>query len=414
MSVSNIISQNWLPGGVCAPKGFKAGGIHCGIRKNAAKKDLALILADQPGDAAAVYTRNKVFGAPITVTRQHLANGKAQAMLCNSGNANTCNADGVDIANAMCALLASSSGIDADDIIIASTGVIGQPLSLAPFETGIPALAGQLSASAEGALASAEAIMTTDSRVKQAALTVDIDGSAVTIGAMCKGSGMIAPNMATMLCFVTTDASIDSAMLHRALFTAVDSSFNRVVVDGDTSTNDMVSIIASGEAGNQRITTDGRLFDKFADALTIVLTKLAREVAKDGEGATKLITVNVKGAPSGGLARDIARSVVTSPLCKTAIFGSDANFGRFLCAIGYTPGEFAVDLISASIASDAGSMPVCERGIILPFSEETALTILKRPDIDINIDLNQGEGSATAWGCDLSYEYVHINGDYRS
>ncbi|MDR1263456.1 MAG: bifunctional glutamate N-acetyltransferase/amino-acid acetyltransferase ArgJ [Oscillospiraceae bacterium] len=404
----------WLPGGVCAPKGFKAGGIHCGIRKNAHKKDLALVLADDPCAAAAVYTRNKVFGAPITVTRAHLADGKAQAFICNSGNANTCSADGVELADAMCGALAKVVGVGANDVIIASTGVIGQRLPIEPILAGMPSLAASVSADASGASAAAEAIMTTDTRDKQAALSVDIDETPVTIGAMCKGSGMIAPNMATMLCCVTTDADIDVGLLRGALFVAVDHTFNRVVVDGDTSTNDMVSIMAGGKAGNPRIVSDGAAFDTFAAALTTLLTKLAREVARDGEGATKLITANISGAPDDRLARDIARSVVTSPLVKTAIFGADANMGRVLCAIGYTPGDFSVDTIAVSIASDAGELLVCENGMAYPFSEEKALAILKCPEIDLNINMNQGGGNATAWGCDLTYEYVHINGDYRS
>ncbi|MDR0396283.1 MAG: bifunctional glutamate N-acetyltransferase/amino-acid acetyltransferase ArgJ [Oscillospiraceae bacterium] len=408
------METQWIAGGVCAPKGFKANGIHCGVRKNAGKKDLALILADHPCVAAAVYTRNKVCGAPVTVTRGHLSDGKAQACICNSGNANTCNADGIDIANAMCGALAKAVNISENDVIVASTGVIGQPLPLKPIVTGIPALAAGLAPDESGARAAAEAIMTTDTRVKQIALTIDIDGTPVTIGAMCKGSGMIAPNMATMLCFVTTDADIDRDMLSDALFAAVDKTFNRIVVDGDTSTNDMTAIMASGMAGNRRVVSKGEAFDAFSGGLTAALAKLAREVARDGEGATTLITVNVAGAPDGSLARSIARSVVTSPLVKTAIFGSDANVGRVLCAIGYTPGDFRADDIALSIESDAGALPVCEHSLTLPFPEETALAILNRPEVIINIDMNQGGSEATAWGCDLTYGYVHINGDYRS
>ncbi|MDR1600709.1 MAG: bifunctional glutamate N-acetyltransferase/amino-acid acetyltransferase ArgJ [Oscillospiraceae bacterium] len=404
----------WIAGGVCAAKGFKANGIHCGIRKRAGKKDLALILADHPCDAAAVYTRNKVYGAPITVTRSHLTDGKARACLCNSGNANTCNADGVDIANAMCDALARTAGVNASDVIIASTGVIGQPLPLEPIVSGMPALVAGITPDPAGAQAAAEAIMTTDTRDKQTALVIQIEGTPVTIGAMCKGSGMIAPNMATMLCFITTDADIDSALLRDALTTAVDATFNRVIVDGDTSTNDMVSIMASGVSGQCRIVSKGPNYDLFVEGLTIALERLAREVARDGEGATKLLTVNVNGSPDNETARAIARSVTASPLVKTAVFGSDANVGRVLCAIGYAPGDFNVDNIAISIASDAGELPVCERRVTLAFSEEAALTILKRPEIVINIDMNQGEGASTAWGCDLTYEYVHINGDYRS
>lgn len=410
--------MEWLNNGVCAPKGFKASGVHCGIRHNATKKDLALVVAKCICTAAAVYTRNKVYGAPITVTRAHLANGHAQAMLCNSGNANTCNADGVDIANAMCASLAKEAGIAVEDVIIASTGVIGQPLPLEPIESGMNLLVAQ--AREDGAMDAAEAIMTTDTRVKQAAVSFDVGGIECRIGAMCKGSGMIAPNMATMLCFVTTDAAITPRALDLALHAAVDVSFNRVVVDGDTSTNDMVSILASGAAGNMLIDEDPDdaivtgAYRAFEKALKETLTALAREVARDGEGATRLFTVEVVGAPSDELAQAIARSVVTSPLCKAAVFGADANWGRVLCAIGYTPGDFTIDNVSVTIASEQGELLVCENGSGVPFPEAEAKTILLAPEIVIRIGTGHGEGKATAWGCDLSYEYVRINGDYRS
>ncbi|MDR1569827.1 MAG: bifunctional glutamate N-acetyltransferase/amino-acid acetyltransferase ArgJ [Oscillospiraceae bacterium] len=404
--------MEWIDNGVCAPKGFRAAGVHCGIRKNASKKDLALIISDAQCTAAAVYTRNKVFGAPIAVTREHLSDGLARAVLCNSGNANTCNADGVDIANAMCDLLAKEAGISADDVIIASTGVIGQPLPLDAIESGIPPLVAQ--ARSDGAMDAAQAIMTTDTREKQAAVSFELSGAACAIGAMCKGSGMIAPNMATMLCFVTTDAAISAPLLHRALFRAVDETFNRVVVDGDTSTNDMVSILANGMCGNPPIEAEGADFFAFQDALIQALTRLAREVARDGEGATRLITVKVKGANDDELARAVARSVVTSPLCKAALFGADANWGRILCAIGYTPGDFSVDDISVVIASDHGELLLCENGSGVPFSETQARTILLAPEVELLIDMGRGGGAATAWGCDLSYEYVRINGDYRT
>ena len=401
-----------LQGGVCAPKGFRAAGLHCGIRKNQNKKDLMLILADAPCAAAAVYTRNKVYGAPITVTRAHLQNGLAQAMLCNSGNANTCNADGVYIANAMCQSLAQHAGITAEDVIIASTGVIGQPLPLEPIEKAMPALIGALSAA--GAQDAAEAIMTTDLRPKQTVVTVSICGVECTIGAMAKGSGMIAPNMATMLCFVTTDAAISPSLLDRALHEAVDDTFNLVIVDGDTSTNDMVSILASGKAGNAPIEAADEAYAAFVNGLKEALTTLARAVAQDGEGATKLVSCHVDGAPDRALARAIARSVIQSPLCKTAMFGSDANWGRILCAIGYTPGNFAVDTIGVKISSKAGGLTVCEKGSGVAFSEPLAKQILLESEIDLWIDLAQGTGSAVAWGCDFSYDYVKINGDYRS
>ncbi|HML48287.1 MAG TPA: bifunctional glutamate N-acetyltransferase/amino-acid acetyltransferase ArgJ, partial [Clostridia bacterium] len=370
-----------LQGGVCAPKGFRASGLHCGIRKNHQKKDLALILADAPCAAAAVYTRNKVYGAPITVTRAHLQNGLAQAVICNSGNANTCNADGIDKANAMCESLAQCAGISAADVIIASTGVIGQPLPLEPIENAMPALVGGLSVA--GSQDAAEAIMTTDLRPKQVAVTISIGGAKCTIGAMAKGSGMIAPNMATMLCFVTTDAAISSSLLDLALHEAVDDTFNMVIVDGDTSTNDMVSILASGQAGNAPIETTGETYAAFVEGLTQALATLARAVAQDGEGATKLVTCHVDGAPDRAIARAIARSVIQSPLCKTAMFGADANWGRILCAIGYTPGEFSVDTVGVKISSKAGSLTVCEQGSGVTFSEPLAKQILLEGEIDL-------------------------------
>ena len=402
----------WKPGGVCAPIGFKASGVHCGIRHNAAKRDLALVLSDKICDAAAVYTQNKVCGAPIKVTKAHLSDGKAIAMLCNSGNANTCNADGVDIANAMCETLASAADISAGDVIIASTGVIGQPLPLGAIKSGIPGLVSM--ARYDGAQDAAEAIMTTDTRDKQCAVSFAIDGKTATIGAMCKGSGMIAPNMATMLCFVTTDCAIDSAALHKALVLAVDDSINCVVIDGDTSTNDMCAIMANGLAGNALIKEDSPSFQVFTDALSACLKKLARELARDGEGATRLLTVNVSAAPSDKAARAIARAIVTSPLCKTAIFGADANWGRILCAIGYTDGDFSADNIDVDIASANGAICVCKASLGVAFSEDKAKKILLADEVALNISMNQGSASATFYGCDLSYEYVRINGDYRS
>jgi glutamate N-acetyltransferase/amino-acid N-acetyltransferase len=403
-----------LPGGVCAPKGFRASGLHCGIRKNQDKKDLALILADAPCPAAAVYTTNKVQGAPIALTRAHLQNGLAQAMLCNSGNANTCNADGPATAAAMCEALAQAAGLDSADIIIASTGVIGQPLPLPAIEAAVPSLVSLLQPTEQGAMDAAEAILTTDTHDKQTAASFQLSGMEARIGAMAKGVGMIAPNMATLLCFVTTDAAIAQPLLQKALAHAVQQSFNRVVVDGDTSTNDMVSILASGRAGNPRIETESADYNAFQSVLTAQLTHLAREVARDGEGATKLLTCRVEGAPTDALAQAIARSVITSPLCKTMLFGADANCGRILCAIGYTPGDFRVDTISVEIASRKGSLLVCENGLGLPFNETDAKRILSEAEIDLTLHLHQGEGACTAWGCDLSYEYVRINGDYRT
>lgn len=398
--------------GVCAPKGFKAAGLHCGIRKNTAKKDLMLVVADVPCTAAAVYTQNKVYGAPIAVTRKHLADGMARAFLCNSGNANTCNADGIDKANAMCAMVEKNCGISAEDVIIASTGVIGQPLPLEPIASCMPALVGALRP--DGAQDAADAIMTTDLISKQAVEIFTMGGVTCTIGAMSKGSGMIAPNMATMLCFITTDAAIETTVLDRALREVVDRTFNMLIVDGDTSTNDTVAIMASGLAGNEPIAVGTPAYSAFADALQRVCTALTRMMAKDGEGATKLITCQVAGAPDVKTARAVARSVIQSPLCKTAMFGEDANWGRILCAIGYTPGAFSVDLVSVAIVSAAGSITVCEHGSGIAFSEAEAKKTLGEDEIDIKIDLRQGDAAANCWGCDLTYDYVKINGDYRT
>ncbi|NLG24398.1 MAG: bifunctional glutamate N-acetyltransferase/amino-acid acetyltransferase ArgJ, partial [Clostridiales bacterium] len=344
--------------------------------------------------------------------RAHLADGYAQAMVCNSGNANTCNADGIDVANEMCRLVAAAAGVPEDDVIVASTGVIGQPLPMEPIARAMPGLAAALSA--DGAQAAAEAIMTTDLRVKQIAVEADLGGVTARIGAMAKGSGMIQPNMATMLCFVTTDAAISPSMLHKALFSAVDETFNMVSVDGDTSTNDMVAIMASGLAGNAPIDAEGPDFAAFASALRYVLEALAREVARDGEGATKLITCRVTGAPDQAGARAVAKAVVNSPLVKTMMFGADANSGRIMCAIGYAPSDFAVDRVEVRLASRAGEIAVCRDGFGLPFNEAEAKKILLEKDIDVHIALNQGTFGAVAWGCDLTYDYVKINGDYRS
>ncbi len=399
-------------GSICAPKGFVAGGIHCGIRKNQTKRDLAIIFSQTPCTAASVYTKNKVVGAPITVTKANLADGKAQAVVVNSGNANTCNADGIEIAQTMCSLTAKALGIKSDDVIVASTGVIGQPLDIRPIEKGIAALAPILSDT--GNDAAAEAIMTTDLKPKVTAVGFELGGKTVTIGGIAKGSGMIHPNMATMLVFLTTDAAITAAMLQKALSQANDDTFNMISVDGDTSTNDMVSIMANGLAQNVEITDCGADYDVFYQALKQVCATLAKSVAADGEGATKLIVCNVMGAPDTALAKSVAKSVICSSLVKTAIFGADANWGRILCAIGYAEGDFGVDTIDVSMSSKAGGIKVCENGAGIVFSEEKAKEILLQDEIVIDISMAQGDADATAWGCDLTYDYVRINGDYRS
>lgn len=401
-----------ISGGVTAPKGFTAGGLHCGVRGSSEKKDLAMIYSETPCAAAAVYTQNKVYGAPITVTRANIADGTAQAMVCNSGNANTCNADGVEKAEKMCGLAGAALGLSPKDIIVASTGVIGQILPIEPIEKGIAALAPLLSR--EGHKDAAEAIMTTDTKAKEEAYEIEIGGRPVKIGAMAKGSGMIHPNMATMLGFLTTDAAISAALLQKALKLAVEDTFNMVSVDGDTSTNDMVAILANGMAGNAPIMQEGPEFDLFLAVIREICTSMAKKIAGDGEGATKLVECTVTGAPSLPLAKAIAKSVITSSLTKAAMFGADANWGRILCAIGYTEGDFAVDCIRVDISSAKGSILVCENGAGVAFDEEKAKEILLEEEIHIEIGMGQGDAAATAWGCDLTYDYVKINGDYRT
>ena len=400
-----------ISGGVCAAKGFKANGIHCGIRKNRTKRDIALIVSDTKAAAAAVYTTNLVKGAPIYVTKEHIADGYAQAMVCNSGNANTCNADGIEIANKMSKITADAIGISENDIIIASTGVIGQPLNIQPIADGMPELAAGLGDNGEYA---AEAIMTTDTVKKEIAVEFEIDGTVCRMGGIAKGSGMIHPNMATMLVFITTDCAIAPAMLQKALSADVANTFNMVSVDGDTSTNDMVSIMANGAAGNKCIDAEGESFDTFMKALNTVCTHLCRMIAGDGEGATKLLECNVTGAKTLQIAKTVAKSVICSSLVKAAMFGSDANWGRVLCAIGYSGADVDVTKIDVSFVSEAGEIPVCKDGTGIEFSEEKAKEILLCKEITINVALNDGEYSSAAWGCDLTYDYVKINGDYRT
>ena len=401
-----------ITGGVCAAKGFTAGGIHCGIRKNHTKKDLAMVLSSVPASAAAVYTTNLVKGAPLTVTKEHLANGKARAVICNSGNANTCNADGIEIAEAMCAETAKALGIEASDVVVASTGVIGQSLDLAPIKAALPALASSLSET--GGDDAAAAIMTTDTVDKQAAVEFTLGGKTCRLGGMAKGSGMIHPNMATMLVFITTDAAISPEMLRKALGSDVQETFNMVSVDGDTSTNDMVTLLANGLAGNEEITAEGPDFTLFMKALNTVTMALCRMIAGDGEGATRLLECIVTGAPSREVARVTAKSVICSSLVKAAMFGADANWGRILCAIGYSGAAVDVGKIDVAFRSAKGEIPVCKNGAGIPFSEEKAKEILLEKEIDILVGLNDGPETATAWGCDLTYDYVKINGDYRT
>ena len=401
-----------IDGGVCAAKGFTAGGIHCGIRKNRTKKDLALIVSEVPAAAAATYTTNLVKGAPLTVTKTHIANGYARAVICNSGNANTCNADGIEVAEKMSALLADALGIDPTDVVVASTGVIGQPLNIEPIAAGIPALIESLSA--DGSDAAAEGIMTTDTIKKEVAVEFIVGGKTCRIGGIAKGSGMIHPNMATMLVFITTDCAIAPAMLQKALSADIQDSFNMVSVDGDTSTNDMVTVLANGLAGNAEMTAEGEDYAAFCAALNAVTANLCRLIAADGEGATKMLECIVTGAADTATAKTVAKSVICSSLLKAAMFGADANWGRVLCAIGYSGAKVDVNKVDVSFSSNKGVIDVCKNGAGIPFSEEIAKEILLEKNIDILIELNSGDDAATAWGCDLTYDYVKINGDYRT
>lgn len=401
-----------IQGGVCAPLGFKAGGIHCGIRKNKSKKDLALIVSDVICHAASTYTLNKVKGAPIAVTKQHLENGEAKAIICNSGNANTCNPDGEEIANAVCELCAGALKIDVNDIIVASTGVIGEPLPLTPFENHMTDLVNSLGYN--NSTDACEGIMTTDAVRKEYAVEFELDGKVCHIGAIAKGSGMIHPNMATMLAFVTTDVAISKDMLQEVIHEVVDDTFNMVSVDGDTSTNDMLSIMANGLAENNEIQTKNENYIIFKEALMYICTCLSKGIAKDGEGATKLLTCTVNHANTIKDAKIVAKSVITSSLFKAAMFGCDANWGRILCAIGYCEADYDIDKIEVYLANEVGSICVCQNGRGYPFDEAEALKILSEDEIEIMVDLHDGHYQATAWGCDLTYDYVKINGDYRT
>ena len=401
-----------ISGGVCAAKGFSASGIHCGIRRNHTKKDLALIVSEVKAAAAAVYTTNLVKGAPLTVTKRHIADGYAQAVICNSGNANTCNANGEEIAEQMSDLTAKALGISADDVVVASTGVIGQPLDITPIAAGIPVLCEQLSR--DGSRAAAEGIMTTDTVAKEIAVQFVIGGKTCTLGGIAKGSGMIHPNMATMLVFLTTDVKIAPAMLQKAHSTDIAATFNMLSIDGDTSTNDMVTVLANGLADNPEITEDSEDFKTFMQALNTVTVHLCRTIAGDGEGATKLLECQVTGADTLDTARTVAKSVVCSSLLKAAMFGADANWGRVLCAIGYSGAKVDVTRVSVSFRSPKGTVAVCENGAGIPISEEQAKEILLERDIEILVGLGDGSYDATAWGCDLTYDYVKINGDYRT
>ncbi|MBQ7475399.1 MAG: bifunctional ornithine acetyltransferase/N-acetylglutamate synthase [Clostridia bacterium] len=400
-----------IEGGVTSPRGFSANGIHCGIRKSRTKRDLCLIVSDRPASAAAVYTTNLVKGAPLKVTKKNLENGTARAVICNSGNANTCNADGVGIAEKMCSLAADALGIDPSDVVVASTGVIGEPLSIDPIAAGIGELAAGLGDHNDLA---AEAIMTTDVRMKSFAVSFDIGGVECRLGGIAKGSGMIHPNMATMLVFITTDCSVPSSALRAALSHDIKNTFNMISIDGDTSTNDMVVVLANGASGSPEVTEDSEYFPVFMKALNTVTVALCRAIAADGEGATKLLECAVTGAKDEECAKTVAKAVVCSSLTKAAMFGADANWGRVLCAAGYSGAPIDPDRVGVVFSSRAGDIEVCRDGAGVPFSEELAKKILSEDEITIRVSLGEGDASATAWGCDLTYDYVKINGDYRT
>ena len=401
-----------IEGGVCAARGFIAGGIHCGVRKNRTKRDLTMIKSEVRATAAATYTTNLVKGAPITVTKKHIADGYAQAVICNSGNANTCNANGIEVAEKMSAMCAEALGISAEDVVVASTGVIGQPLPLEPIAKGIPELAKVLSR--EGGSAAAEGIMTTDLTKKEVAVEFEIGGKTCRMGGIAKGSGMIHPNMATMLVFITTDVAISAAMLQKALSTDIKNTFNMISIDGDTSTNDTVAVLANGMAGNAEIVSEGEDFAIFMQALNTVNVQLCRMIAGDGEGATKLLECRTYGADTEATAKTVAKSVICSSLLKAAMFGADANWGRVLCAIGYSGADIDVNKVDVSFKSAKGEIAVCKNGAGVEFSEEKAKEILLEKEIEIVVGLGDGAYGASAYGCDLTYDYVKINGDYRT
>lgn len=420
----------YIDGGICAAKGFKANGMQVGISHKSVnayeandekvnnskpkkkKNDLGIIYSEKICSAAAVYTQNKVKGAPIQVTKRNLEDGKAQAVIVNSKNANTCNADGELKAQMMCRMASEAMGVKESDVIVASTGVIGQVLDVTPIEKNINELAKGLSY--EGSDACATAIMTTDVRKKEYAVEFMLNGKVCHLGGIAKGSGMIHPNMATMLCFITSDVSISSEMLQKMLGEVTKTTFNRVSVDGDTSTNDMACILANGCAENNEIVSENEDYDIMKENLYWLMRTLSREIARDGEGATKLLECTCSNAPDEKTAETVAKSVITSSLFKAAMFGEDANWGRVLCAIGYAEADFDIDKVSVVLASSKGSVQVCENGSGVDFSEEEAKIVLSEDEIKIFIDLHHGDGQATAWGCDLSYDYVKINGDYRS
>ncbi len=406
---------NFIEGGVCAAQGFRAAGIHVGVKTHAAwKKDVALIVSDMDCAAAAVFTKNVVKAAPIHVDKAHLADGRARAIIANSGNANACAPQGEENAQRMCAAAAKAIGCKAEDVLVSSTGVIGQTINVQVIEEGVPELYAALDSSAEASDAAAHAIMTTDTVKKEAAVETTVGGKTVRMGGIAKGSGMIHPNMGTMLCFLTTDCCISPEMIKTALLETVGISFNRISVDGDTSTNDSCIVLANGLAGNPEITAKGPDYDAFLEALQALCIELAKKMASDGEGAKHLITCTVSGAADEAQAETIAKSVISSTLTKAAIFGADANWGRVLCAMGYSGADFDPEKVDVHFASAAGEIAVCEQGRGLNFDETKAKKILTEHDIEIRITMGEGETQCTCWGCDITYDYIKINGDYRT
>ena len=406
---------SWIDGGVCAAQGFRAAGLHVGVKThNVNKKDVALIVSDSDCAAAAVFTTNVVKAAPIHVTKAHLANGRARAVVANSGNANACAPLGEENADRMCAAAAKAIGCGAEDVLVCSTGVIGQTLRVNVIEEGMEELASLLERSGAGSDAAAHAIMTTDTVKKEAAVETTVGGKTVRIGGIAKGSGMIHPNMGTMLCFITTDCAISPEMIRKALVDTAHVSFNRISVDGDTSTNDTCLVLANGLAGNETITGEGEDYAAFLEALKALCVRLARMMAKDGEGARHLITCTVSGAKDEESAQTIAKSVISSTLTKAAIFGCDANWGRVLCAMGYSGEEFDPDKVDVAFASAAGEIPVCRQGRGLDFDEDLAKRILTEDEVEIRVRMGEGDAACTCWGCDITYDYIKINGDYRT
>lgn len=403
-----------IDGGVCAAKGYRASGINCGLNSDKNKNDLALLVSDVDADTAAVYTQNKVKGAPVMVTKSHIeaSGGVSRAVVMNSKNANTCNADGEEKAERMCRAVSERLGIENDKVLVASTGVIGQILPVELIENGMDELIAGLSY--EGNAAAATAIMTTDTVKKEYAVEFELGGKRCVLGGMAKGSGMIHPNMATTLNFITTDAAVSSELLQRALSDIVKVTYNCLSIDGDTSTNDMIILQANGLAGNGKLVSENEDFEVFKGALLVVMRELTKMLAKDGEGATKLVECNVSSAPDKDTAIIVAKSVIRSPLLKCAVFGEDANWGRVLCAIGYAEAEFDITKVDVDFESAAGTVAVCRNGAGVEFSEDEAKKVLSEDEIKVNVALNIGSESASAWGCDLTYDYVKINGDYRS